>query len=137
VDEEDRRSYQLELTHLVVAEDAANPARVEKTLAHTMNGATPGFDSQGHLVVRAENGEDDVTLGISQKNVLAEDSSDRLAQQLLEARLREELHKGKPPKVSESDVERDWSLLQKVLDNSSNQVANATGKPAQITSQTR
>jgi hypothetical protein len=129
VGEEDRRSYQLELTHLVEAEDAANPARVEKTLAHTMNASTPGFDTQGHLVVRAD--ADAVTLGISQKNVLAKDSSERLAQLMLEARLREELRKGKPPKVSESDVERDWSLLQKLLETSSDQAANAGANLAQ------
>jgi hypothetical protein len=50
---------------------------------------------------------------------------------MLEARLREELRKGKPPKVSESDVERDWSLLQKLLETSSDQAANAGANLAQ------
>jgi hypothetical protein len=138
VDEEDRRSYQLELTHLVAADEAANPARVEKTLAHAMNATTPGLDSHGLLMLRGENAEDDVTLGVTQKNILATDSSDRLAPQLLEARLREELHKGKPPKVSESDVERDWSLLQKALNtpDHDDEVAKTAAKPLPSASQT-
>ncbi|MGB8986299.1 MAG: hypothetical protein WCC37_06825, partial [Candidatus Sulfotelmatobacter sp.] len=47
----------------------------------------------------------------------------RLAQQMLEARLREELRRGNPPKVSESDVEHDWSLLEKARSVPDNEVA--------------
>jgi hypothetical protein len=134
VDEEDRRSYQLELTHLM-ADDSANTGRVEKTLAHSLNGAEPGFDSEGSPVMRAER-KDDSTLGVSERNVLVSDTAAHLTQQLLEARLHEELRKGKPPKVSESDLERDWNLLQKALNTPDDQVASGTSKALQSASPT-
>ena len=48
-------------------------------------------------------------------------------QELLEARLRAELKKG-VPKVSESDVTRDWDLLQRAVNNSNNELAAQRGK---------
>jgi hypothetical protein len=50
---------------------------------------------------------------------------------LLEARLEQELRRGKSPKVSESDVERDWALLQKAIGASDNQLTAQETRPAQ------
>jgi hypothetical protein len=111
---EDRRSYALELNHQVAAEELnASPTRVEKTLAHLMNSAAPGFDADGLPVLRVQIGDESINLGVAQGNILAVESSRRFAQQLLEARLMEELRHGNPPKVSENDVELDWKLLKK------------------------
>ena len=111
---EDRRSYALELSHQVAAEELnTNPTHVEKTLARLMNSATPGFDADGLPVLRLQIGDESVNLGVAQGNILAVESSRRFAQQLLEARLKEELRHGNPPKVSENDVELDWKLLKK------------------------
>ena len=44
-------------------------------------------------------------------------------EQLLEARLHAELRRGNPPKASESDVTRDWNLLQKAMNGSDAEVA--------------
>jgi hypothetical protein len=114
---EDRRSYEIELNHLLTA-DLSEPNHVEKTLARVMSNAEPGLDSEGRPVLRMRMGDGVVDAGVAQGNLFAE-SSGRLAQQILEARLREELRRGNPPKVSESDVEHDWTLLQKALDVSS------------------
>jgi len=111
---EDRRSYALELNHQVAAEELnASPTRVEKTLARLMNTAAPGFDADGLPVLRLQIGDESINLGVAQANILAAESSRRFAQQLLEARLQEELRHGNPPKVSENDVELDWKLLKK------------------------
>jgi hypothetical protein len=126
---EDRRSYQIELNHLVAA-DISESTRVEKSLGHLMNNAAPGFDSEGRPVLRMLIGDDAVNVGVAPGNIFAAESSGRLAQQILEARLREELRRGNPPKVSESDVERDWALLQKALEVSSdNEIARRAAKP--------
>ncbi|MFZ0321389.1 MAG: hypothetical protein WAL56_19860 [Candidatus Sulfotelmatobacter sp.] len=126
---EDRRSFVLELNHLV-AEDPSEPGRVEKALARTMNAAAPGFDSDGHPVLIVRMGDEAATVGLVPENIFASESSRKFSQQILEARLREELRRGNAPKVSEPDVERDWALLQKALHVSSDEeVASRSAKP--------
>jgi hypothetical protein len=128
---EDRRSYEIELNHLVAADFSA-PAHVEKSLGRMMTNAAPGLDVEGRPVLRMGVGEEAVDVGVAPGNIFAEESSGRFAQQILEARLREELRRGNPPKVSESDVEHDWSLLQKALNISSEEEAGARSvKPLQ------
>jgi hypothetical protein len=137
---EDRRSYQLELNHLMAA-DVTEPAstRVEKSLVRMMSNAAPGFDSEGRPVLRMRVGDEAVTVGLAQSNIFATQSSGWLAQQILEARLREELRRGNPPKVSESDVEHDWNLLEKarnVPDNTSeNEVATRSARASAASAQ--
>jgi hypothetical protein len=135
VGSEDRRSYQIELNHLVAAE-VADTADIhsEKTLARMMRDAAPGFDSEGRPVLRMRIGDEAVNVGVAQGNLFARESSARLVQQILEARLREELRRGNPPKVSESDVEHDWTLLQKALHVPDNEVATRSARslPASV-----
>jgi hypothetical protein len=135
---EDRRSYQIELNHLVAA-DVSEPTRVEKALGRLMNNAAPGFDPEGRPMLSMHIGDEAVDVGVAPGNIFAAESSGRLAQQILEARLREELRRGGPPKVSENDVERDWALLQKALDVSSDddEAAVRSAKPLQAASQLR
>ena len=135
---EDRRSYEIELNHLVAAEVLkTSSTHVEKTLARMMSNATPGFDSEGRPVLRMRIADEAVSLGVAQGNIFAPESSRRFAQQLLEARLQEELRHGNPPKVSENDVEHDWTLLQKAMNTSDNQVATRDATPLQAASQSR
>jgi hypothetical protein len=111
---EDRRSYQSELKHLLVAESApeSSSVKIEKW-AHLFRDATPDFDAQGRPVMRIQRGEEVVTVGVSPSNILDNDAAKRITQQLLKARLHAELRRGSSPKISESDVARDWELLQK------------------------
>jgi hypothetical protein len=126
---EDRRSYELELNHLL-AEDPSEPGRVEKNLGRTMNSASPGFDSEGHPVLLVQMGDAAMTVGMVPGNIFASDSSHKFAQQILEARLREELRRGNAPKVSETDVEHDWALLQEALHVSADEeLASRSAKP--------
>jgi hypothetical protein len=135
---EDRRSYQIELNHMVAADVGAAPGtRVEKTLARMMNNAAPGFDSEGRPVLRMRDGDEAVTVGVAQSNLFAAQSTGRLAQQILEARLREELHRGNPPRVSESDVEHDWSLLEKARNVPDDEVASRSAQQSPTAVQSR
>jgi hypothetical protein len=117
---EDRRSYQSELNHLVmenqVAGDAtteASGARLEKW-RRLLRNASPDLDAQGHPVFWIQDGEEVVSVGVSGSNILGSGRPDTFTQELLEARLHDELKRGKPPKASESDVMRDWNMLEKV-----------------------
>jgi hypothetical protein len=140
---EDRSSYQLELNHLVASASAdMSPARTEKW-KHLLRNAAPNLDAEGRPVLRIRKGDEVVTVGVTGSNIFAnndaaesvteqgaEPIAEAFAQQLLEARLRAELRRGSPPKVSESDITRDWNLLQKAkaMSDADNELA-AQGKP--------
>jgi hypothetical protein len=133
---EDRRSYQSELNHLelrhLVADPASelNGARVEKW-GRLLRNSVPDLDAQGRPVFRIQVGEDVAIVGVSGSNIFAEDAPKQFTQQLLEARLHAELRRGSPPKASESDVTRDWEMLQKAMYGSRAEVAAQAGRPQQ------
>ena len=130
---EDRRSYESELNHLQLAADVAaetGNVKVEK-LGRILHNASPDFDAEGRPVLRIRRGEEVVSVGVSNSNILGNDEGDRVTEQLLEARLHEELRKGSTPKASESDVARDWDLLQKVRGTPEPEVAVRSNRTLQ------
>lgn len=132
VGEEDRRSYQIELSHLATSELTGTSApRVEKTLARTLNSGAPGFDSKGRPVIRIGVGNESETLGDAEANLFATPMQTEFSRQLLEARLHQELRKGNSPKVSASDLERDWNLFKKSLHAPDDQVVSQANKASQ------
>jgi hypothetical protein len=82
-------------------------------------------------------GEQVVSVGVSGSNILGSDAPQPITQKLLEARLRGELRKGSPPKASESDITRDWNLLQKAMNSPDIEEAARFHRPQQLTSQSR
>jgi hypothetical protein len=134
---EDRRSYQSELNHLV-ADPAGETsgARLEKW-GRLLRNAEPDLDAQGHPMLRVPMGEEVVSVGISGSNILANDAPEPFTQELLEARLHDELRRGKPPKASESDIARDWNLLQKALNDPDAEVTARVGRPLHAGSEGR
>jgi hypothetical protein len=112
---EDRRSYQIALNHLISDPDAeVSAARIEKW-RRLLRNSVPDLDAEGRPILRFQVGEEVVSVGVSGGNILANDAPEPITQELLEARLRSELRRGSPPKASESDVTRDWNLLQKAV----------------------
>jgi len=160
---EDRRAYQRELNHLMAEPNpdrldeadrtsasaastsaasstnqasAGNLARAEK-LGRWMRNAVPDLDAEGQPILRLDKGEISERLGVSASNIFAADAPPLLTQHLLEARLRAELRRGSPPKASESDVERDWQLLQRAINQSEGELAAGPAKLIQVNSQVR
>lgn len=137
---EDRRSYQLELNHIMAAASAeSNVARSEKW-KHVLRNAAPDLDAEGRPILRIREADEVVTVGVAGSNLfesagddpadeqIAEAITEQVTEQLLEARLRAELRRGSPPKVSESDVTRDWNLLQRAIDASNSELAGHARK---------
>jgi hypothetical protein len=122
---EDRRSYEKELEHILARTGPETKAgRIEKSWERLQADARPQFDAEGSPSLQIKIGEQLLDVGISTKNVLSSGTPPRLVQQLLEARLRQELRgSGKTPRVSESDLVRDWSLLQQAMGENDRQVA--------------
>jgi|HubBroStandDraft_6_1064221.scaffolds.fasta_scaffold00539_15 hypothetical protein len=139
---EDRRSYQSELNHLVENQTVADPAS-ESASAHLekwrrlLHNAAPDLDAQGRPIMLIPVGEDVVSVGVSDSNILGGDARQPIMQKLLEARLGAELRRGSPPKASESDVTRDWNLLQKAMNGVDVETATPSHGPQQISSQVR
>ncbi|MGA7908187.1 MAG: hypothetical protein WCA16_12335 [Candidatus Sulfotelmatobacter sp.] len=127
---EDRRSYQSELKHLETQiPSVARGKRADKAWGRLLGNAVPKLDAEGRPLVQIRTGEQLVSVGVSPDNVLANSASPQLTEQLLEARLEEELRHGVPPKASESDVERDWRLLQEAINgNREPVVAETSGR---------
>jgi hypothetical protein len=134
---EDRRSYLIEMKHLVA--DPASPTRSVKAekWAYLFRNATPDFDGEGRPVLRIQRGGELVSVGISSSNIFAGDAPQPLTRQLLEDRLHAELQRGSSPKVSESDIASDWELLQRARNNSGAEPVARSNRPPQTGSQAR
>jgi hypothetical protein len=128
---EDRRSYQSELNHLMADPPAeTNAARIEKW-KRLFHNAAPDLDAEGRPVLRIPVSDEVVIVGISRGNILSNDAPEPYTEEFLEARLHAELRRGNPPKASESDVTRDWDLLQKAMD------MNMSGSEVEAAAQSR
>jgi hypothetical protein len=116
---EDRRAYQLELKHLLAGAYPENSSRkIEKQWARLQSQAQAGVDDQGRPVLRMQVGDNLVQIGASADNILSAGAPPELVRQILEARLQAELRGKAPRGVSESEVARDWKLLQQTLGES-------------------
>ncbi len=128
---EDRRSFQSELKHQMADPPAESQEIKTEKWAHLFRNSSPDFDDEGRPILRIRSADGVVSVGVSGSNILDHDGDDRLTRQFLEARLNAELRRGSSPKVSESDVERDWDLLQK-FSNSLSSEASPSSRPLQM-----
>jgi len=114
LDREDLRAYQHQLKHFLAgAYPEEGQKKVEKNWAKLQSHATAGVDEDGHPILRMQVGEHVVDIGVSADNLFAGDAPPQLVQQLLEARLASELNRS-PHGITDTEVARDWHLLQKV-----------------------
>jgi hypothetical protein len=126
---EDRRSYQLQLSHLAAAPALESTAPHTEKWGHLLHNASPDLDAEGRPVLRIRVAGETVRVGIAADNILTSDAPEPLTQELLQARLHSELRRGNPPKASESDVTRDWNMLQKAMNRDDSPVASQSHRP--------
>lgn len=112
VGREDLRAYQLQLKHFLAGAYPEKGQKVDKAWAKLQSRATAGVDDEGHPILRMQVGTEFVDVGISAENVFNSNAPPELLRQLLEARLAYELRRS-PHGISETEVARDWELLQK------------------------
>jgi hypothetical protein len=126
---EDRRAYEKELSHLIAQSQSTDATpHVKKAWERMASKASPEFDSQGRLVLRMQMESRPVTMGVSAGNVLNTGAPAHLTEELLEARLLQELHDKGPHGISESEVTRDWSLLKQAMRQGGEEIALRDGK---------
>ena len=116
---EDRRAYQHQLqNHLTEAYPVTSGRNVDKAWSRLQATARTDFDDQGRPVLQMQVDDRIVRIGASADNVLESNAPPQLAQELLEARLQSELRRKSPRGISESELARDWKLLQQTLGDS-------------------
>jgi hypothetical protein len=113
VDPEDIEAYRAQLKHyLAGAYPETSAEHVQKVWARLQSKAQPALDSQGHPILEMQIGEKFVRVGASASNIMNSNAPPELVRQLLEARLGSELRHPSPHSIAESEVDRDWNLLQ-------------------------
>jgi len=113
LDREDRRAYQQELKHFLAGAYPEGEKNAGKAWERLQSKAKIGIDEQGRPVLDLQMGERTVQVGISAGNVMSANTPPELVRQLLEARLQSELRHKSSPTLTETEIARDWMLLQK------------------------
>jgi hypothetical protein len=122
---EDRRAYQQQMKHFLAGAYPEKPGRkVEKEWARLQSQAKTGVDEQGRPVLDVHVGESVVRVGVSADNILSGNAPPEMERQLLEARLQSELRRRSPQGLSETEIARDWELLQKTMVESDSPIAS-------------
>jgi hypothetical protein len=114
---EDRKSYQKGLDEITRANGDAGPKREEATWHKLLDGAQLRLDNAGHPVLAMRSGDEIVEVGITRGNVLNGGAPRSIVQDLLVARIREQLRSGHAPKTTDSQVRQDWKLLTSALED--------------------
>ncbi len=116
LDREDRRAYQQQLKHLLAgAYPEASGRRVDRMWGKLQSHAKIDLDEKGRPILEMQVGEQTVRIGDSAENILSGTAPPELVRQLLEARLQSELGRASAKGVTETEVTRDWKLLQQTL----------------------
>src|SRR5262249_10073 len=106
--EQERKAYEKGLAEVTKPTPDARPAREGGSWHLLLNGARLELDAQGRPVLMVRLGEGVGAVRITRENVLAGDAPPEFVQELLVARLREQLKKGRAPKTSETELRQDW-----------------------------
>jgi hypothetical protein len=108
---EQRGWYEKALT--AMKKENAQPAAMPNW--HKFESKTePQLDVNGAPVLQVQRHEETTELGICRNNALSMAAQPELVQDLLYARLTQELKPGKPARASEQQIVKDWKLLQQI-----------------------
>jgi hypothetical protein len=134
LDREDRRAYQQQLKHLLAdAYPDKSEQNIEKMWAKLQSRAKASVDEDGSPILQLQEGASLVQVGVAADNILNGSAPPHLVRELLEARLQSELRRRSARDVSETEVARDWNLLQRTMpDNDSPLVAVSTQRSENI-----
>jgi len=125
VQREDLKAYQEQFKHYLAHEHPESSVQhIDKAWARLQGKAKHALDAHGRPVLQMEVGDSSVQLGAAPGNVMDGNAPPELVRQLLEARLGSELQHASTHSISESEVERDWGLLQRAVSAHSSALAS-------------
>lgn len=120
---EDLRAYREELKHLLAETPEDSSLNADKSWKRLQSKATTAVDPEGRPILLLHLGQDWVRVGDSAANILSGNAPPQLVRQLLEARLHSELTGRSAHGIAETEVARDWKLLQQTLPDRSSQLS--------------
>jgi hypothetical protein len=112
---QERRAYEKGLAEATKASAQEGPGHEEAGWHRLLTGAQLQLDADGRPVLQVHSGEGVISVGIARGNVLNGVAPPGITEQLLIARLRQELRTGRVPRTSDTEVRRDWKLLKAAL----------------------
>jgi hypothetical protein len=116
---EDRRAFQQELKHLLAGAYPEEPGHnADKVWKKLQSEAKTGVDDHGRPVLQMQVGDSQVEMGVAADNILNGNAPPQLVRQLLEARLQSDLQRRASQHISETEIARDWNLLERAMGNS-------------------
>ena len=116
LDREDLLAYREELKYLLAEAYPGSPSpNADKSWERLQSKAKTAVDSEDRPVLQLRVGEKLVQVGDSAENIFAGNAPPQLVRQLLEARLQSELSRRSAHGITETEVARDWKLLQQTL----------------------
>jgi hypothetical protein len=131
LDHEDLRAYQLELKHMLAgAYPEASDRHADRAWEKLQSHAEIGVDEQGRPTLEMQVGDELLRVGDSANTVTDGGTPPQLMRQLLEARLESELLHRSPHGITESEIDRDWKLLEQSMGEGDSPVASrSTPRP--------
>ncbi len=116
LDREDLRAYREQLKHVLVgAYPEKRRPKIDRSWERLQANSNSAVDSKGRPVIEVQDGEKQVQLGVTADTILNGQAPPQLVRQLIEARLQFELRHRPSETISETEVARDWELLQKSM----------------------
>jgi hypothetical protein len=129
LDREDRRAYQLELKHFLAGAYPEKPKQnFDKVWERLQSRAKTSVDDHGRPVLQLPVEDSSVEIGLAAGNVMTSSAPPQLVRQLLAARLQSELRRRSAQDISETEVERDWQLLQRTTAVSSKAISKTDSR---------
>jgi hypothetical protein len=120
---QERHAYQKGLEEVTRAKADEKPRREEASWHHLLDGSQLKLDSSGRPVLQLRSGEALIEVAITRGNVLDSPGPRDVVQELLVARLREQLRGGRAPKTSEADLRKNWKLLKLAFADKKEEIA--------------
>jgi hypothetical protein len=116
LDREDLRAYREQLKHyLADAYPDKSHLNAERAWGKLQARSKTSIDDNGQPILHMPSEQASAQVGLSAGNVLQSDAPPQVVRQLLEARLQVELSRRASHGISETEVARDWDLLQKTI----------------------
>jgi len=113
---EDLRAYQQQLKNLLAGTyPVTGGQNVERAWSRLQSKAKPGFDELGSPILQILEDGQLARVGVSAGNILKGSAPSLLARKLLEARLQSELSSRTSREISQTQIKRDWKLLQQAM----------------------
>jgi hypothetical protein len=112
---QERRAYEKGLAEATKASAQEDPGHEEAAWHRLLAGAQLVLDGDGRPVLQVHSGEGVISVGIARGNVLNGVAPPEITEELLIARLRQELRAGRVAKTSDTELRKDWKLLKAAL----------------------